>query len=203
MKLNSDITRIILVIFSLLALTYLINKYQSNKDSKSSETFANTVDYNSMNNKMSNNVMQNNNMHNNEHSSSNNSNSDNNNGGVFPSEIMGQNEIYKPVGEELMNNNVPNDCYPKDRLTSDDLLPKDANSKWAQVNPSGQGDVRDQNFLNAGFLVGINTVGQSMKNPNLQLRSEPPNPQLKVSPWNQSTIDPDLNRKPLEVGGCQ
>jgi hypothetical protein len=42
-----------------------------------------------------------------------------------------------------------------------------------------------------------------LRNPNLQLRSEPPNPQLKVSPWNQTTIESDLNRRPLEIGGCE
>ena len=99
-------------------------------------------------------------------------------------------------------NEAQNKPEQLERKSYDDLLPKDANSRWAQVNPAGQGDVRDQNFLNAGFLLGINTVGQSLKNANLQLRSEPPNPQDKVSPWNQSTIDPDLNRKPLEIGGC-
>ena len=76
------------------------------------------------------------------------------------------------------------------------------NSKWAQVNPVGQGELGDQNFLNAGYHVGVNTVGQTLRNANLQIRSEPPNPQLKVSPWLQSTIEPDTNRKPMEIGGC-
>jgi hypothetical protein len=58
----------------------------------------------------------------------------------------------------------------------------------------------DKNFLEAGYHVGINTVGQSNRNANLQLRSEPPNPQMSVSPWMQSTIEPDLARKPLEIG---
>jgi hypothetical protein len=69
------------------------------------------------------------------------------------------------------------------------------------MNPAGQGDVRDQNFLTAGYHVGVNTQGSSMRNANLQLRSEPANPQLAVSPWNISTITPDVLRKPLEVGG--
>ena len=34
----------------------------------------------------------------------------------------------------------------------------------------------------------------------MQLRSEPPNPQKKVSPWQQSTIEPDFNRKQLDIG---
>lgn len=111
------------------------------------------------------------------------------------------NANFKPIkqtGEKL-----PNDCFPKDKLTANDLLPKDAaNSKWAQVNPAGQGDLKDKNFLNAGFHVGINTVGTSLRNANRSIRSEPPNPQVKVSPWNQTTIEADLNRRPLEIGGC-
>jgi len=98
------------------------------------------------------------------------------------------------------NGRLPTECYPKDTLTPQDLLPQDSNSTWAQTVPAGQGSLGDQNFLNAGFHVGINTVGQSLRNANLQLRSEPANPQMKVSPWLQSTIDPDVNRKALEIG---
>jgi Ca2+/Na+ antiporter len=98
----------------------------------------------------------------------------------------------------------PKACFPKDKLTAEDLLPKDcANSKWAQVNPAGQGDVKDKNYISAGYHVGINTVGTTLRNPNLQLRSEIPNPQVLVSPWNQTTIDMDLNRRPMEIGGCE
>jgi hypothetical protein len=98
-------------------------------------------------------------------------------------------------------NQLPSECYPKDVLSSVDLLPRDANSLWAQVNPSGQGSLADQNFLTAGFHIGINTVGQTLRNANRQLRSEPLNPQVKVSPWMQTTIEPDINRRPLEIQG--
>lgn len=92
----------------------------------------------------------------------------------------------------------PNDCYPRDRLTAADLLPKDAaNSQWAQVNPAGQGSVADQNFLTAGVHIGIDTIGQSLRNANLTIRPDPPNPQSVVSPWNQSTITPDVAIKSL------
>lgn len=104
--------------------------------------------------------------------------------------------------ETQKTDKYPRDCFPKDKLTPEDLLPRDAaNSQWAQVNPAGQGDVKNQNFLTAGYHVGINTTGSSLRNPNLQLRSEPPNPQQKVSPWMQTTIEPDLNRLPLEING--
>lgn len=104
---------------------------------------------------------------------------------------------------ESVTRNVPKDCFPKDKLTPEDLLPSDAaNSEWAQVNPAGQGDVKNKNYLTAGYHYGINTVGNTLRNPNMQLRSEPPNPQAQVSPWLQSTIEPDLNRRALEINGC-
>lgn len=90
-------------------------------------------------------------------------------------------------------------CFPRDRLTASDLLPKDAaNSKWAQVNPAGQGEVDGRNYLTSGANIGTNSVGTSLRNANRQLRSEPANPQVKVSPWMNTTIGPDLNRRPLE-----
>ena len=92
----------------------------------------------------------------------------------------------------------PQDCYPREQMNPVDLLPQDNNSQWAQVNPTGAGDIQGKNFLSAGALIGVNTVGQSLRNANYQLRSEPANPQVNVSPWQQSTIEPDLNRRPLE-----
>ena len=123
-------------------------------------------------------------------------------GGIPSAAEEGDNSSSHILNEEdvTLGNAVPNDCFPHKVLDSKDLLPSEANTKWAQSNPAGQGSLSDKNFLNAGFHIGMNTVGQSLRNSNLQLRSEPPNPQVKVSPWLQSTIDPDLNRKPLEIG---
>lgn len=124
---------------------------------------------------------------------------------VNASDGIQENERPKALGdsEGTQLNQLPAECYPKDVLSSADLLPRDADSAWAQVAPSGQGSLQDKNFLTAGFHVGINTVGQTLRNANYQLRSEPPNPQVKVSPWNMTTIDPDTNRRPMEIGGAQ
>ena len=94
----------------------------------------------------------------------------------------------------------PAGCYPRDQLTPSELLPKDQNSVWAEQNPMGPGSLKGKNFLSAGALIGVNTVGQSMRNANLQVRSEPPNPQVAVSIFNQSTISPDISHRPLEIG---
>lgn len=93
----------------------------------------------------------------------------------------------------------PAGCYPRDQLTPSELLPKDANSIWAQQNPMGTGSLKGKNFISAGALIGVNTVGQSLRNANYQLRSEPPNPQVPVSVFNVPTIEPDVNRRALEI----
>jgi len=97
------------------------------------------------------------------------------------------------------NAETPAGCYPRDQLTPGELLPKDENSLWAQQNPMGTGSLKGKNFLSAGALIGVNTVGQSLRNANYQLRSEPPNPQVPVTVFNVPTIEPDVNRRSLEI----
>ena len=60
----------------------------------------------------------------------------------------------------------PEGCYHRDQITPIELLPKDQNSVWSQQNPMGSGSLKGKNFLSAGALIGINTVGQSMRNAN-------------------------------------
>ena len=94
-------------------------------------------------------------------------------------------------------------CYPQDSLAPKDLLPKDDKENIANFNkdyPISEGILKGVNFLEAGYQVGVNTVGQSLRNANRQIRSEPANPQVNVSPWMNTTIGPDLGRQPLEVG---
>ena len=121
------------------------------------------------------------------------------------SNITSQQQQQQPpkVSKSIENFTDNNTCFDRDRLTSSDLLPMDAaNSKWAQINPAGSGMLGDQNFLTAGYHLGINTIGQSLRNANLQLRSEPPNPQVAVSPWGISTIEPDIRTTTLEIGSA-
>ena len=116
---------------------------------------------------------------------------------VQPSEEL-NNSFNRPI--DYTSQKVPSDCFPKDRLTASDLLPHDAaNTKWSQVNPAGQGDVNGQNYLTAEALVGIDTVGTTLRNASYDLRSEHPNPR-GVWPIMNSTIEPDLFRRPLEIG---
>lgn len=118
-----------------------------------------------------------------------------------PSVGLGRNETNAPVsGITTSSFGMPPSCSKQAVVDPKQLLPKDGNNAFSQMNPAGAGDIQNVSLLKAGYHIGINTVGQSLRNANLQLRSEPANPQLNVGPWNQTTIGPDLNRRALEIG---
>ena len=119
---------------------------------------------------------------------------------VMSSLPLGENEQYASVkGMKTPTRR----CYPENTLQPDELLP---NSDAKNINnfnkdyPVSEGILKGVNFLEAGYQVGVNTVGQSLRNANQQLRAEPANPQVNVSPWLNTTIGPDLGRRPLELG---
>ncbi len=121
--------------------------------------------------------------------------------GVQPSQPMGQNETYaSATGMATSNQGLPPSCSKEPVADPSELLPKDTNSQWAQLNPSGSGDLENVNLLRSGYHMGIDTIGNTLRNANLQLRSEPANPQVNVGPWNNTTISPDTMRVPLEIG---
>ena len=91
--------------------------------------------------------------------------------------------------------------YSQTVLSPTDLLPQGGlGASWAATNPVGMGDLKGQNFLSPTYHYGINTVGQSLRNANLDVRSDPPNPRSAISPFLNSTIEPDLYRRELEIG---
>ena len=85
-----------------------------------------------------------------------------------------------------------NSDYTKiDTNSPSDLLPHDNNAGFANLT-SGNTDLPD--LMAAGAAIGIDTVGQTLKNANLQLRSDPVIKKEQVGPWNHSTFEPDLGR---------
>ncbi len=113
----------------------------------------------------------------------------------------GQNEVYaSTTGISTATPGLPPSCSSGRITKPSELLPRDQNNEWAKLNPSGNADLNNVNMLSSGFHAGIDTIGSTLRNANLQVRSEPPNPTTKVSPWMQTTIEPDLMRVPLEIG---
>ena len=81
------------------------------------------------------------------------------------------------------------------RLSTADLLPKyDDASDFAKQNPVSK-VLQEQNFLQAGYHIGINTVLQSNKIPYLDLRSAPPIPKQSVGPFMNSSYEEPVGAK--------
>lgn len=119
---------------------------------------------------------------------------------VEPADPQGMNSgPGSATGLRTITSGVPENCLPRATSNPSDLLPKD-NNDWGTMSPDGEGDLQNINLLKSGHHMGVDTVGSTLRNANLQLRSEPPNPQTQVSPWLNSTIQPDLMRIPLELG---
>lgn len=96
--------------------------------------------------------------------------------------------------------------YTQNVLSAGELLPKgEIGAAWAAVNPVGSKDMEGQNFLQAGYHANINIIGisQNNRNPTWDIRSETPNPQGKVGPFLQTTIDPDPFRANRALDGLQ
>lgn len=120
---------------------------------------------------------------------------------AVPSDPLGQNSGPAGVnGIQTEMHGLPSSCSQKSVTDPRNLLPRDENNEFSKMNPVGAGDVANVSLLKAGFHIGIDTVGQSLRNANLQIRSEPANPQLDTGPWNTSTIGPDVNRRSMEIG---
>lgn len=126
-----------------------------------------------------------------------------NNTNVLPMPQMSNNNSPQGNFEPSRLQNFSHmDCFPKDQLNAKDLVPReDSFNAWNQSNPPVQGHLSNKNYLDSGHNFGLNSVGQSLKNPNLQLRSDPLIPQKDVGPWMQSTIEADTNRRPFEISG--
>jgi hypothetical protein len=92
----------------------------------------------------------------------------------------------------LNKNNVKN-------YNAKDFLPKEINNQWFDTDFSqAKFNINDDKLINTErYVIGINTVGQSLKNATYDIRGTVPNPKFTVSPWNNSTYEPDMNLKSL------
>ena len=119
--------------------------------------------------------------------------------GVSPAMPLGMNGGYgSAVGMQTETAGIPPNCQSQQIENPSALLPSSHPNFMG--GPGGEGELQNVNLLKAGQLAGIDTVGSTLRNANLQVRSEPANPRTQVSPWMNSTIEPDLMRVPLEIG---
>jgi hypothetical protein len=80
-------------------------------------------------------------------------------------------------------------------FNSKQLLPKQTNNDWFETyNNVG---VKNPHIISVYRPIGANTVSSSLRNPTYDFRGDIVNPRYVVSPWLQSTIDPDTNNRGL------
>jgi hypothetical protein len=92
--------------------------------------------------------------------------------------------------------------YNESTLSAAELLPKgQVGASWAAVNPSGAGDIKGQNFLDAGYHTNTAVAGVSQTNRNASwdVRSEQPNPQGSVGPFLNTTIESNPFKRGLDA----
>jgi len=82
------------------------------------------------------------------------------------------------------------------KKTDEGLLPVEEKDWFEDVTPTR---IKNRHLINIYRPVGVNTVSTSLKNPSLDIRGNPPNPKTVVSPFLNSSIEPDHNIRGLCV----
>lgn len=97
------------------------------------------------------------------------------------------NDNTKTIKEQINKDN---------NLNVNDLLPKTTNNDWNWDVPTQNVTLEESNLLSSAVKkIGNNTQGNSLKNPSYDIRGNIPNPKFQVSPFNNSSYDPDTNIK--------
>ena len=107
--------------------------------------------------------------------------------------------FQRPIPQQARPDEVPINTNNLKKYDAKDFLPKEINSEWFDTDFSqAKYNVNDDKLINTErYVIGINTVGQSLKNANYDIRGTVPNPKFTVSPWNNSTYEPDFNLKSI------
>ena len=180
---------VIIIIIIGIGLFYFLNNY-NNKKSVAFENYKNISGYNGYTNlarkgNASNNLKDNVGMK-----------------APSASKPLGYNEVSMSVSgiKTNMGGIKPKDCNVEKMINPSELLPLNNGKYFNNMNPNGNGDLKNVNLITGAEKIGMSS--QVLRNANLQLRCEPPNPIRKVGPWMQTTIEPDLHRRPLD-GNCK
>lgn len=82
------------------------------------------------------------------------------------------------------------------KKTDEGLLPVEEKDWFEDVTPTR---IKNRHLINIYRPVGVNTISTSLKNPSLDIRGNPANPKTVVSPFLNSSIEPDHNLRGLCV----
>lgn len=102
--------------------------------------------------------------------------------------------VFKSRGRATCGSNQ--NCEPEDLFDVDKYLPQEVNDDFFDLVPEPI-SVKNRHLINITKPIGINTIGSSLKNASWDLRASPGCPKFVVSPFLNSSIEPDVNLKPL------
>jgi hypothetical protein len=94
----------------------------------------------------------------------------------------------------------PSSTLPNRVATNpNDLLPSNTSANWGNLYPvQNDGGVYVPSLTEPSFQIGINSISSTLKNPSLDLRSEPIIPKQQVGPWNNSSYSPNIAKIGLD-----
>lgn len=109
-------------------------------------------------------------------------------------ETNGGYAVFKGQGRATCGSNQ--NCEPEDLFNPEHYLPQEVNDDWFSVQKEPI-SVKNRHLINITKPIGVDTIGSSLKNAWYDIRGGPANPKFVVSPWLQSSTEPDTNLKPL------
>jgi hypothetical protein len=111
------------------------------------------------------------------------------NDGFAPMDANDQYATYVP-GNTVKSANEENKFNPSS------LLPKEKGGEWFD-DPYESTSVKGSHLINIYRPIGVTTGQTTLKNPSHDIRGTIPNPKYPVSPWANSSYEPDTNLKTL------
>jgi len=176
MKLQSSQTRLALVLGGIVVVAYLMSTYSSGKSilPEGMEVFGQKLGVSGPSS----------------------------DSGPYPKASHGGGSNAQPSESLQSRHPSSQSTYSQSTLSTAELLPKgEIGASWASVNPAGMGDLKGQNFLDAGYHTNtaIAGVSQTNRNASWDVRSEAPNPQIKVGPFVNTTIEANPFKRGLDA----
>lgn len=83
---------------------------------------------------------------------------------------------------------------PENLYKVDNYLPQETNDNWFD-SVKEPIPIKNRHLINTTRTIGLDTIGSSRKNSTRDLRGEPPNPKFVVSPFLNSSIEPQMSNR--------
>lgn len=104
--------------------------------------------------------------------------------------VQDENQATSEFGKQMSQDLSSNSFNIKD------FLPQEYNQEWFQTDITAGKEIDQGTLIDISKICqGVDTIGQSLKNASRDLRGNIPNPKIVVSPFLNSSYEPDTNIK--------